>query len=154
MLEIRQYLAADNNAVRKLHHLALHSIGIFLSDGKWDDDLSDIENHYLNNKGEFLVGILDNKIVCMGAFRKKSNTTAEIKRMRVNPDYHRRGFGQAILNQLEVRASELGYKELCLDTTTTQIPAQKLYEKNGFTEVGREKIPDFELILYRKKLKP
>jgi ribosomal protein S18 acetylase RimI-like enzyme len=74
--------------------------------------------------------------------------------MRVNPDYHRRGFGQAILNQLEVRASELGYKELCLDTTTTQIPAQKLYEKNGFTEVGREKIPDFELILYRKKLKP
>ena len=154
MLEIRQYLAADNNAVRELHHLALHSIGIFLSDGKWDDDLSDIENHYLNNKGEFLVGILDNKIVCMGAFRKKSDNTAEIKRMRVNPDYHRRGFGQAILNQLEVRASELGYKELCLDTTTTQIPAQKLYEKNGFTEVGREKIPGFELILYRKKLKP
>jgi ribosomal protein S18 acetylase RimI-like enzyme len=154
MLEIRHYLAADYTAVRELHHLALHSIGIFLSDGKWDDDLSDIENHYLNNKGEFLVGILDNKIVCMGAFRKKSDNTAEIKRMRVNPDYHRRGFGQAILNQLEVRASELGYKELCLDTTTTQIPAQKLYEKNGFTEVGREKIPDFELILYRKKLKP
>jgi ribosomal protein S18 acetylase RimI-like enzyme len=154
MLEIRQYLAADNNAVRKLHHLALHSIGIFLGDGKWDDDLSDIENHYLNNKGEFLVGILDNKIVCMGAFRKKSDTTAEIKRMRVNPDYHRRGFGQAILNQLEVRAIELGYEELCLDTTTTQIPAQRLYEKNGYTEVGRENIMGFELILYRKKLRP
>ena len=154
MIEIRHYLAADYTAVRELHHLALHSIGIFLSDGKWDDDLLDIENHYLYNKGEFLVGILDNKIVCMGGFRKKSDTTAEIKRMRVNPDYHRRGFGQAILNQLEARAIELGYKELCLDTTTTQIPAQKLYKNNGFTEVGREKIPGFELILYRKKLKP
>lgn len=100
-----------------------------------------------------MVGILDSKIVCMGAFRKKPDTAAEIKRMRVNPDYQRKGFGQAILNQLEVRASELGYTELCLDTTTKQIPAQKLYEKNGYSEVRREKIPEFELILYRKKLR-
>lgn len=120
---------------------------------KWDEDLHDIENHYLNNGGEFLVGILDNKIVCMGAFRKKSDTLAEIKRMRVLPGYQRRGFGQMILTRLEQEAVQMGYTELCLDTTTLQAPAQKFYEKNGYIEVGREQVPQFELILYRKKLK-
>ena len=153
MLEIRRYRDADKSAVFKLHHLALNSTGIFLRDGKWDEDLHDIENQYINNNGEFLVGVLDNKIVCMGSFRKKSDTLAEIKRMRVHPNYQRKGFGQTILNKLEAKAIELGYQELCLDTTTKQIPAQKLYEKNGYIEVGREKIPDFELIFYRKELK-
>ena len=153
MLEIRRYQDIDNASVWELHHRALGPTGAFFRDGKWDEDLRDIENQYINNNGEFLVGVLDNKIVCMGAFRKKSDTLAEIKRMRVHPNYQRRGFGQTILNKLEAKAIELGYQELCLDTTTKQKPAQKLYEKNGYIEVGREKIPEFELILYRKELK-
>jgi ribosomal protein S18 acetylase RimI-like enzyme len=88
----------------------------------------------------------------MGAFRKKSETLAEIKRMRVLPEYQRRGLGQAILNQLEAKAILLGYRELCLDTTTLQIAAQKMYEKNGFTEVRRGLMPPFEVIYYHKSL--
>ena len=136
MLEIRRYQDADNPAVLELHHLALEATGAYFP-GKWNDDLDDIQNHYLNNGGEFLVGTLDGKIVCMGAFRRKSDTLAEIKRMRVLPEYQRRGFGQIILNQLEEKASQLGYAELCLDTTTLQVPAQKMYQKNGFTVTGR-----------------
>jgi ribosomal protein S18 acetylase RimI-like enzyme len=152
MLEIRRYQDADNPAVWELHHKALVATGAYYP-GKWHEDLHDIRNHYLNNDGEFLVGILDNVIVCMGAFRKKSDTLAEIKRMRVLPEYQRRGFGQEILTRLEEEANQMGYTELCLDTTTLQVPAQKFYVKNGYTEVGREQIPQFELILYRKKLK-
>ena len=153
MLEIRRYQDADNPAVLELHHLALEATGAYFP-GKWNDDLDDIQNHYLNNGGEFLVGILDGKIVCMGAFRRKSDTLAEIKRMRVLPEYQRRGFGQIILNQLEEKASQLGYTELCLDTTTLQVPAQKMYQKNGFTVTGRGQIPPFEVIYYHKSLNP
>ncbi|MGP8080440.1 MAG: GNAT family N-acetyltransferase [Dehalococcoidales bacterium] len=152
MLEIRRYQDADHPAVWELHHLALGPTGAYFRSGKWDADLHDIRNHYLNNGGEFLVGILDHKIVCMGAFRKKSATLAEIKRMRVLPEYQRRGFGQTVLNQLEEKASQLGYTELCLDTTTLQIAAQKMYRKNGFTEVRRGLMPPFELIYYHKYL--
>ena len=151
MLEIRRYQDADKPAVWELHRRALEATGAYFP-GKWNDDLSDIQNHYLNNGGEFLVGILDGKIVCMGAFRKKSDTLAEIKRMRVLPEYQRRGLGQAILNQLEAKAILLGYRELCLDTTTLQIAAQKMYEKNGFTEVRRGLMPPFEVIYYHKSL--
>ena len=153
MLEIRRYQDADNPAVLELHHLALEATGAYFP-GKWNDDLDDIQNHYLNNGGEFLVGTLDGKIVCMGAFRRKSDTLAEIKRMRVLPEYQRRGFGQIILNQLEEKASQLGYTELCLDTTTLQVPAQKIYQKNGFTVTGRGQMPPFEVIYYHKTLNP
>jgi ribosomal protein S18 acetylase RimI-like enzyme len=153
VLEIRRYQDADNPAVLELHHLALEATGAYFP-GKWNDDLDDIQNHYLNNGGEFLVGTLDGKIVCMGAFRRKSDTLAEIKRMRVLPEYQRRGFGQIILNQLEEKASQLGYTELCLDTTTLQVPAQKMYQKNGFTVTGRGQMPPFEVIYYHKTLNP
>jgi hypothetical protein len=65
MLEIRRYQDADKPAVWELHRRALEATGAYFP-GKWNDDLSDIQNHYLNNGGEFLVGILDGKIVCMG----------------------------------------------------------------------------------------
>ena len=153
MLEIRRYQDTDEHAVLELHHLALGPNGAVFRSVKWDEDLLDIKNNYIKNNGEFLVGVLDNKIVCMGAFRKKSDTLAEVKRMRVNPDYQRRGFGQTILNNLEAKAIQFGYKELCLDTTTKLIPAQKFYKKNGYVEVGRGKILEVDLIFYRKKLK-
>jgi GNAT superfamily N-acetyltransferase len=72
--------------------------------------------------------------------------------MRVLPEYQRRGFGQIILNQLEAKAIQLGYTELCMDTTTLQIAAQQMYEKNGFTAAGRGKVPPFEVIYYHKSL--
>ena len=152
-LKIYRYKPLYKNAVRELHYLALEPTGAMLPGGQWnDDDLNDIQKNYLESGGNFLVGIINKKIVCMGAFRKISETTAEIKRMRVHPDYQRKGFGQLILNKLEEEARQFGYKELCLDTTTKQIPAQKLYEKNGYQEIRRTSYGGLEIIFYQKKI--
>ena len=72
--------------------------------------------------------------------------------MRVHPACQRQGLGQAIMNALEKRALEMGYSKLCLDTTTKQIPAQRLAEKNGFEKIGTRKVRSLELILYEKTL--
>jgi ribosomal protein S18 acetylase RimI-like enzyme len=81
--------------------------------------------------------------------------------MRVHPEDQGRGYGQFILDELEARARALGYQTLHLDTSILQIPAQRLYEKNGFREVGREKYRQevgrekyqlLEVILYEKQL--
>ncbi len=51
------------------------------------------------------------------------------------------------------QARTLGYKTLHLDTSVVQLAAQKLYEKNGFREVGRDIYNnDLEVILYEKPL--
>ena len=39
-----------------------------------------------------------------------------------------------------------------LHTSTVQLAAQKLYEKHGYHEVGRETHQQFEIVLYEKAL--
>src|SRR5438034_4435986 len=133
-MQIRRYQEADHDDVWTLHVLGLQHVCAYAGHGPWDDDLHHIEQVYLNNRGEFLIGVLDSRIIAMGALRKTTEERAEIKRMRVHPDFQGRGFGQLILNALETRALELGYITLHLDTSTVQVVAQHLYRKNGYKE--------------------
>ncbi|HZU67744.1 MAG TPA: GNAT family N-acetyltransferase [Ktedonobacteraceae bacterium] len=152
MFTLRRYTPADQEAIEYLHVYALEQTGAYLGRGPWDDDIYTIEETYLNNQGEFLIGEWDGVFVAMGAFRHTGPRRAEIKRMRVHPDYQGRGLGQIILNELEARARAMGYKTLHLDTSILQIPARKLYEKNGYREVGRDNYGGLEVILYEKEL--
>jgi GNAT superfamily N-acetyltransferase len=88
----------------------------------------------------------------MGALRKVTEDTAEVKRMRVHSDHWRRGFAQAIFDRLQIRAAELGYKKLILDTLVQQKAAQQLYLKNGFRQTGIKRAGPFEMILFEKYL--
>ncbi|HLI07114.1 MAG TPA: GNAT family N-acetyltransferase [Ktedonobacteraceae bacterium] len=152
MFTLRRYTPADQEAVEYLHVSVIRQAGAYLGRGPWDDDVYAIEETYLNNQGEFLIGEWDGVFVAMGALRRTGPQRAEIKRMRVHPDYQGRGLGQIILSELEARARAMGYKTLHLDTSILQIPAQKLYEKNGFREVGRDNYHGLAVILYEKKL--
>ena len=152
MFTLRRYTSTDQEAVAYLHVHVIQHVGAYLGRGPWDDDVYAIEETYLNNHGEFLIGEWDGVFVAMGALRRTGPQRAEIKRMRVHPDYQGRGLGQLILSELEARARALGYTTLHLNTSVVQIPAQKLYEKNGFREVSRDKYGDLEVILYEKQL--
>src|SRR6516164_5850761 len=116
MLHIRRYQGTDNDVVWALHNAALAATGAHLGNGPWDDDLHHIEQVYLENGGEFLVGEYDGQVAAMGAFRPDSAERAELKRMRVMPALQGRGFGQAILQALEQQARACGYTTLYLDT--------------------------------------
>ncbi|MBE3557881.1 MAG: GNAT family N-acetyltransferase [Ktedonobacteraceae bacterium] len=152
MFTLRRYEPADQPAVEYLHVFVIQQTGAYLGHGPWDDDVYAIEEVYLKNQGEFLVGEYDGLLIATGALKRTSPERAEIKRMRVHPDYQGRGYGQLILDTLEARARALGYQTLHLDTSILQIPAQRLYEKNGYREVGRDVYQDLEVILYEKHL--
>jgi GNAT superfamily N-acetyltransferase len=134
-----------------LHNLALEAAGAHGGNGPWDEDLHHVEEVYLRG-GEFLVGTLGTRIVAMGALKRLTDERAEIKRMRVHPDFWRRGFGRRILARLEKTARERGYRSLVLDTTTVQKAAQELYRGKGYVEAGRRHWGRFELILFEKQL--
>ncbi len=152
MFTLRRYTSADQQAVEHLHVFAIQQIGAYLGRGPWDDDIYAIEEVYLKKQGEFLIGEYDGQFVAMGALKRTGPERAEIKRMRVHPDYQGRGYGQIILDELESCARALGYQTLHLDTSILQLPAQRLYEKNGFSVVGRTKYQELEVILYEKQL--
>ncbi len=156
LLPLRRYDPGDFEQVYALHVLPLVQVGAYLGEGPWDDDLRRIEEVYLRDGGEFLVGYdpLDpTRLIAMGALRKTSATRAEIKRMRVHPDYQGRGYGRQILSALEERACALGYATLHLDTSTVQVAARRLYEGAGFAEVQRGTIRGLEIIYYEKQLR-
>ena len=137
-----------------MHDLALRAVGAHAGEGPWDDDLGRIEEVYLRAGGEFLVGVLGERLVAMGALERLSQAHARVTRMRVHPDCQRRGFGQAMLSALEKRAAKLGCARLHLDTTVRQAAARRLYDKNGYREARRGEMLGFECVFYEKLVEP
>ena len=88
----------------------------------------------------------------MGALRRVDEERAEVKRIRVDPRFRRRGLADDLMRALEDRARELGYSMLVLDTAADAIPAQLLFEKHGFRRVGTTVLAGFDTLLYEKTL--
>ena len=151
VLQVRRYRPEDREIVLRLHEIGLRETGTFVEGWDLDEDLLDIWGTYLNDSGEFLVGVLGGRIIAIGALKRIAPGQAEIKRMRVDPAFQRRGFGQTMLDALEERATELGYATLHLDTTVRQQAARRLYTKNGYREVRRDRVGPFECVFYEKE---
>lgn len=152
MFEVRSFQPNDAAAVWKLHDAALEDAGVHGGRGPWEDDLRDISTTYLESGGEFLLGLAGAELVAMGGLLRRSPERAEIKRMRVRPDFQRRGLGRLILKELEARAQALGYREIQLDATEEQVAARCLYESAGYRETERRTTGRFLFIDYSKPL--
>ncbi|MFD0868496.1 MULTISPECIES: GNAT family N-acetyltransferase [Paenibacillus] len=153
-MKIRPYQPKDQEAVQKLHWAGLDQFNARMDGPDIDQDLENIEQIYINNNGDFIVGLIDDRVVSMAAFRKMTETVAEIKRIRVDQPFQKKGLGQQILSALEKSAEEKGYRKLRLDTTSSQQPAQKLFERNGYQVTGRKLWNDLEIIFYEKDISP
>jgi putative acetyltransferase len=93
------------------------------------------EEHLKGGRGTFLVARDGDRAVGCGAIRLIDPTTAEAKRMYVEPDHRGRGVGGAVLAGLEAAAMRLGVRRLVLETGVHQEAAISLYRRAGFTQV-------------------
>jgi GNAT superfamily N-acetyltransferase len=152
---IRRFRTADKAQVRALHELALRKVSALI-DGPageaLDRDLDDVEATYIEPGGEFLVDDVDGRIIAMGGLRPEGTARAELKRMRVHPDLHRQGRGRAMLDALEQRARDLGFRTLHLDTTEQQVAARALYTSSGYVQTGRGELYGQTVIFMEKVL--
>jgi ribosomal protein S18 acetylase RimI-like enzyme len=151
MLKIRQYRPEDNQAAKELNYAGLKQMapevsweGVGVADGDYDD----IGNIYINHRGDFLVGTVNDEVVVTGAVKYLTVTCAEIKRIRVQPDCQRRGYGEVMLKRLIEVARELGYEKLRIDTMTTNTRAQQLFKKAGFTFSHQGTIGEYPVFFY------
>jgi len=91
--------------------------------------------HLEGGRGTFLVARDGGRAVGCGAIRLLDATTAEVKRMYVEPEQRGRGVGRALLASLEAAARRLGANRLVLETGTHSPDALALYRGAGFTQV-------------------
>jgi GNAT superfamily N-acetyltransferase len=89
----------------------------------------------LDQRIEFLVGIIDGDGVACGALQDLEPGVGEIKRMYVKPPYRGRGLSRQILKAVEELAAERGLHTLRLETGRFLPAALGLYTSSGYTEI-------------------
>jgi ribosomal protein S18 acetylase RimI-like enzyme len=163
-ITIRRFQSGDGDRIRELNAAAMSTTPEWIPEMP-DSDLDSIQDHYLTEGSEFLVGTVDGRIVAMGAYTSPDEWKreyidceglAELTRMRVDPEWHGQGFGQAIYRELAERAQGEGYRGFVLDTGAVNETACGFYEGLGF-ECRRELEIEYgeqtlSMVIYQKSL--
>jgi len=101
-------------------------------------DMDDVQQTYFNNDGVFLVMTDDDQIIGTGAVCRLDDMTCELKRVWLLFEYHGKGLGYRILQELLAFAREKGYRRMRLETDRAdQSRAYDLYKRLGFYEIPR-----------------
>mgnify|MGYP006285832523 CR=1 FL=1 len=154
-LAIRRFSPGDGERVQELNERAMAETPEYVT-GAPDDDLQAVPSHYLDGSGEFLVGTVSGTLVAMGAYTTldgwktsffDSERTAELTRMRVDPEWQGKGVGTAVYCELQRRARTDGYHRFVLDTGSANERARLFYEHHGFECISEEAVEFGDLTL-------
>jgi GNAT superfamily N-acetyltransferase len=82
--------------------------------------------------GGLLIGLLNDRPVTGGAFRRFDDATAELKRVWTDGRHRRQGHAKALLVALEAEIIARGYRRVYLTTGDRQPEAEALYLSTGY----------------------
>lgn len=91
--------------------------------------------HLQDGQGAFVIARLEGRPVGCGALRRLDATTAEVKRMYVDPEVRGRGVAKAILRYLIDAGRQMSVTRLVLETGIHQLEAISLYRGAGFRPI-------------------
>lgn len=86
----------------------------------------------VDNINDVVVIYMDDIPVACGAFKEYNINFIELKRIFVKKENRRQGLSKLIINELEKRGKEKGYKYAVLETGSKQYEAINLYKNNGY----------------------
>ena len=113
------------------------SIAFFEAKGQLHD-MDEFQQTYSGSDGIFLVMTDNDQIIGTGAVRRLDETTCELKRVWLLFDYHGKGLGYRLIQELLAFAREKGYQRIRLETDREdQSRAYELYKRLGFYEIPR-----------------
>lgn len=130
-ITIRSFRPDDHAAVRQLYTEGL--LGGKLADNDTGFDIDDVQLAYMTHPGShFWVAECDGQIVGTIGIQQLDAGVGEIRRLRVNHDFRRRGIGSALLQRALEFCRDQGLLKVTLDTFIEREPALKLFEKFNF----------------------
>lgn len=118
------------------HLVDICEISIFSFPIPWSYD--SFKRELKNKLASYLVVIMDNRVIAYGGIWVILEE-AHITNIAVHPDYRCKGIGETLLNALLDKAYARGAKEITLEVRVSNLPAQWLYKKLGFSEEGIRK---------------
>lgn len=144
---LRSISLADQQRITDISIKILSEAG-FKFDPKYDSDFFALEDEYLKTGGCIIVAKdLDQIIGCV-MVKKITTGTAEIRRLRLLPEYRGKGTGKKLLQAAIIFCKEAGFTRTTLDTTKKNHVALSIFLDSGFTQIKQEKQSIFlEMIL-------
>lgn len=103
-----------------------------------DKALDNLYETYQKDKAIYYVIIHNNKVVGGGGIAALDNfegNTCELQKMYFLTEIRGKGLGSKLINRCLEKAKEFGFDECYLETMPYMTAAQKLYKKNGFTQI-------------------
>jgi ribosomal protein S18 acetylase RimI-like enzyme len=138
LFQIRTYRPSDLPACKRLFADGL--IGGRLAENDCGPDIAEIEKAYLNAGGHFWVAELTDpahtgEVVGMVGVQQREKGSVEIRRLRVDERFRRRGIGSGLMDQALRHCQDHGHLRIILDTFMEREPAVRLFQKFRFRHV-------------------
>ena len=143
MINIEKYNDSNKKDVTDLIlHIQNTEFGIPIT-LELQPDLNAIPSFYQVNNGNFWIAKIEDKIIGTISLLDIGNRQSALRKMFVDKEYRGKefGVGQKLLNTLLDWARHKGFTEIFLGTTEKFTRAQRFYEKNGFKEIEKQKLP-------------
>ena len=93
----------------------------------------------LDNKLAFWLVAVEGETVAGYIGSQTVMDETDMMNVAVHPDFRRQGIAEALVNGLVDRLKDMGSHCLTLEVRASNAPAISLYEKLGFSEIGRRK---------------
>ena len=151
-MKLIRYQPEYQEAIIELHHSAIGGLVTGINQHDEEADLRDIEKIYFNGGGEFIVGLLEGAVIAMGGLQRLSDTSAELRRMRIRPDLQGQGYGSQLLRELERLALQSGVHTLSFETARARPLTLEFYHNHGYQETGSGFYGEVETVHFSKTL--
>lgn len=139
-IEVRQLTAEYDAAVAELVRTNLKANGLDIPGTVYFDDGLDHLSNYYSHSGRAYYGLLQNKTVVGGigfAEFDGFDRCCELQKLYLADSVKGRGLGYDLIDYIETRARENGYRQMYLETHDNLQTAIHVYEKAGYKEIPR-----------------
>jgi N-acetylglutamate synthase-like GNAT family acetyltransferase len=107
-------------------------------------DLKEIPGFYQTGDGNFWVATKGNKVIGTISIKDIGRKDCALRKMFVHADYRgpKHQIAKRLLHTLIAWCRQRGVKNIYLGTTSRYLAAHRFYEKNGFVEIAKDRLPD------------
>lgn len=121
--------------IRQLFLEYADSLGFNLDFQGFKSELQSLPGKYAPPEGALVLALLNGKSAGCVALRRLAEDTCEMKRLYVRDTCRGYGLGRQLAVMIMDEARRLGYARIRLDTLTTMLEANQLYESLGFYDI-------------------
>jgi ribosomal protein S18 acetylase RimI-like enzyme len=136
-------------SIRELFLEYAQSLGFSLCFQSFDQELAGLPGDYAPPEGRLLLASIEGAPAGCVALHKLSAEICEMKRLYVRPQLRGKGLGKILAERVITEASQIGYKQLRLDTVEPMMrTAVAMYRTLGFREIAPYRANPIEGALY------